>query len=188
MKKFYIADTHFSDNNIFTYYNRPFTDIDEMDNAIIERWNSVVGHEDTVYLLGDIGNVDKLQECNGRIVVVLGNHDRNNETITKLEQFMYDRFLEIRDKDEKGYEGVVAIYDYPVMDNEIGAWLSHEPIEYMPPQVPYLNIHGHTHTYNYNPGSLSWKDGNRAFNVSAENINYTPISLEGIVKAVGYGE
>ena len=32
---------------------RPFTDIDEMDQCLINNWNACVQPEDTVYILGD---------------------------------------------------------------------------------------------------------------------------------------
>ena len=47
MKVFMISDTHFGDERILRYENRPFSSVEEMDKAIIENWNQVVGEEDT---------------------------------------------------------------------------------------------------------------------------------------------
>ena len=47
-----ISDTHFGDERILRYENRPFSSVEEMDKAIIENWNQVVGEEDTVFHLG----------------------------------------------------------------------------------------------------------------------------------------
>ena len=47
------ADYHFSHKNIIEYTNRPFSDITEMDNTIVENHNSVVKPNDHVYFLGD---------------------------------------------------------------------------------------------------------------------------------------
>lgn len=44
---FYISDTHFGHQNIIRYDNRPFSTADEMDEALIDRWNDVVSDEDT---------------------------------------------------------------------------------------------------------------------------------------------
>ena len=54
-KVFFTADTHFGDDAIRRYENRPFTDIEEMDRELIARWNAVVGPADTVWHLGDFG-------------------------------------------------------------------------------------------------------------------------------------
>ena len=54
MKVFYIADLHFGHKNIIRYDNRPFKTVEEMDRALIERWNKAVSKNDTVFILGDI--------------------------------------------------------------------------------------------------------------------------------------
>lgn len=53
MKNFFIADTHFGDGNILIYENRPFKNVEEMDNSIIDNWNNVVSQNDRVFLVGN---------------------------------------------------------------------------------------------------------------------------------------
>ena len=78
---FLIADTHFGDENIRLYEERPFPDTDTMDREIIRRWNSVVGDNDLVYHLGDFcsGGQDRcrelLSQLKGRKRLLIGNHD-----------------------------------------------------------------------------------------------------------------
>lgn len=50
-----ISDTHFSHNNIIRYCDRPFTNIQDMNKHIVEKWNSVVKPNDIVLHLGDVG-------------------------------------------------------------------------------------------------------------------------------------
>lgn len=45
---YFIADTHFNHKNIIEYCKRTFKDILEMNEYIIEKWNSVVKDEDIV--------------------------------------------------------------------------------------------------------------------------------------------
>ena len=63
MKKWFISDTHFSHTNIIKYAGRPFANVQEMDQALIDNWNSCVGVDDQVFFLGDLGlgSVDHLQ-------------------------------------------------------------------------------------------------------------------------------
>lgn len=48
---FVLADTHFGHANVIKYDNRPFADVNEMDNKMIQNWNSVVKPSDTIYHL-----------------------------------------------------------------------------------------------------------------------------------------
>ena len=75
---YFIADTHFSDDNIIKYYHRPFTNAEGMDHTMIDNWNNKITDDDTVYFLGDIGNLDVLKKLKGHIVIVIGNHDDYN--------------------------------------------------------------------------------------------------------------
>ena len=81
------ADTHFNHAKIMQYMERPFADVDAMNNEIVRRWNSVVGEKQTVYHLGDFGfgkwsdkrdmqpMLDLRARLNGKIVLIMGNHD-----------------------------------------------------------------------------------------------------------------
>ena len=53
MSIFLTSDTHFNNDNIIKYCDRPFLDHKDMNEALIANWNSVVKPDDTVYHLGD---------------------------------------------------------------------------------------------------------------------------------------
>lgn len=162
---YFISDMHFDDINILVYSRPQFLNIKEMNDLIIKNWNEKINDEDTVYIVGDVGNIDYLEKLNGKKIIITGNHD-NAEEIVK-------RYPDIK------------VYDKPIIEK----WmiLSHEPVMFLPKEVPYLNIHGHLHQFDYRCGnSLNWYDGNRYFNVSCEKIGYTPISVEEIIKIIGY--
>ena len=75
----FTSDTHFGHSNIIKYTGRPFKTIEEMNECIINRWNSRVKEDDTVFFLGDfsLGNPKKyLERLNGNIVWIKGNHDK----------------------------------------------------------------------------------------------------------------
>lgn len=48
---FVLSDTHFGHANVIKYDNRPFTNVKEMDNKMIENWNRTVKPDDTIYHL-----------------------------------------------------------------------------------------------------------------------------------------
>lgn len=84
MAIFITSDTHFFHKNILKYQadERPFETIEEMNEAIVQRWNSEVGPEDTVYHLGDVAFANPmkalplLKRLNGKIHLIEGNHDK----------------------------------------------------------------------------------------------------------------
>ena len=53
LANFYISDLHIGHENILRFDNRPFADVNEMNNKLIENWNARVRSDDTVYSLGD---------------------------------------------------------------------------------------------------------------------------------------
>ena len=77
----FTSDTHFNHANIIEYTNRPFANVDEMNQELIRRWNEIVSPEDTIYHLGDVTlegwkTAQKfLNQANGKIFIVPGGHD-----------------------------------------------------------------------------------------------------------------
>ena len=52
-KTFVVGDTHFYDENILHFCDRPFKTVEEMNNYMVFKWNEVVSNEDTVIVNGD---------------------------------------------------------------------------------------------------------------------------------------
>ena len=81
---FFTSDTHFNHANIIKFCNRPFKDVEQMNETLIANWNRVVGADDTVFHLGDfcLGGAAEwtkvLNRLNGRIYLIMGNHDLKN--------------------------------------------------------------------------------------------------------------
>lgn len=81
-KIFFTADMHFGHANVIKYCKRPYSSVEEMDQALIANWNSTVSPVDTVFVLGDVFFCNKtraleiLPQLNGVKCLVHGNHDR----------------------------------------------------------------------------------------------------------------
>ena len=67
MSIFFIADTHFTEENIIKYENRPFPSVQDMNERLIENWNTRVSEEDIVYVLGDFGAFGQEKEILSRL-------------------------------------------------------------------------------------------------------------------------
>jgi len=76
---FFTSDNHYGHSNIIKFANRPFSSCDEMDKVMIERWNEVVGPDDSIYHLGDFSFRNPLlylEKLNGIKYLIRGNHDK----------------------------------------------------------------------------------------------------------------
>lgn len=77
----FTSDMHYGHQNIITFCDRPFGDVDHMAASMIDRWNQIVHPDDLVYILGDavMGQRDKtlsyIKALNGHKYLVPGNHD-----------------------------------------------------------------------------------------------------------------
>jgi calcineurin-like phosphoesterase family protein len=163
---YFIGDTHFGHKNIieFEKYYRPFANIEEHNEELIKRWNSVVKPADKVYHLGDFcfgrKNIPIAGRLNGHKYLVMGNHDHY-----KAEEYL------------AYFEDLYGVWHYKK------CVLSHVPIH--PTHIPdrwWINIHGHLHSREVTKlhyGKTDMPD-ERYFNVSAERINLTPISWDEI--------
>lgn len=79
MKYYFTCDYHLDHYNIIKYTGRPFDNIEEMNQTIIENHNKIVKPKDTVFFLGDFsfGTRNKfLDKFNGKFTFIKGNHDK----------------------------------------------------------------------------------------------------------------
>ena len=51
---YYTSDLHLFHDNIIRLCNRPYKNVYEMNDDIVERWNNKVKPDDDVYILGDM--------------------------------------------------------------------------------------------------------------------------------------
>lgn len=165
---FFISDTHFGHSNILTFLRadgtklREFESIEEHDEHIVKCWNEVVRPQDKVYHLGDVVINRKalpiFSRLNGHKRLVRGNHDifRTKEYLEYFEE----------------------IYGCRVIDRII---FTHIPIHEDCLARFRCNVHGHLHSNKVL--TTNWgepKIDSRYMNVSCEQVNYTPISLDEI--------
>ena len=85
MAIWFTSDHHFGHANIIKYTDRPFRDLEHMDEQLVQNWNQCIRPEDTVFYLGDFSlkGPDKigfyLDRLNfSQMYFIRGNHDRKN--------------------------------------------------------------------------------------------------------------
>jgi calcineurin-like phosphoesterase family protein len=166
-KVFVTSDTHFGHAGMCRFLRpdgskfRPWDDVDEMNEALISRWNEVVAPKDKVYHLGDFAMnrryLSVAERLNGRKVLVMGNHD-----IFRAGDYL------------KHFEDVKGAV---VKDNAV---LTHLPVAASAFEYRYkLNIHGHTHV-----SRVTHPDGSidkRYRCVCVEQTNYYPVEFSTII-------
>lgn len=155
---FFIADCHFGHKGIITFSGtkeyRPFATIEEHDAELVKRWNGIVGKNDMVYVLGDF--------CFGKRNMPIAKELKGYKKLVMGNHDMYATadYLEYFNKCYGAVEYKGAILTHiPVHENQFSRY--------------YMNIHGHLH-HNKLPD-------HRYFNVSAEQINLTPIPYDEIL-------
>ena len=155
---YFISDTHFNHDNIIKYCARPFIDSKEMNKEIIRYWNKTVNSHDTVYFLGDL-SIGKF------------NHSKLNGNIVFI----------------KGNHDKTGINHYLLKKDDRVFLLIHNPNSKIATEYNGWIIHGHTHNNNLKKYPLI-NPKTKTINVSAEVVNYHPISLDLILKLIKMGK
>lgn len=166
------SDTHLGHDRDFIWNARGFKNVDEMNEVIIERWNSVVKDEDIVYHLGDVmlgsdeeNNLRRVLKLKGDKYLAIGNHD----TDARIKRFMVNHIFK---EAQFGYRLNVAkrtfvLTHYPTItangnDNRV------------------LGLYGHTHQ---KTNFFSDEAGIRTYmyHVGMDSHFCTPVNLEDII-------
>lgn len=123
-KVLFASDFHFCHTNVIKYDKRPFESVEEMNETLINNWNSKVSDNDVVFYLGDLsfdrnGNDTQriLKELKGKIHFILGNHDDERD-IRKLNRFetISDYVnLSINDSDIPRKKQGIMMMHYPIL-------------------------------------------------------------------------
>lgn len=172
---FFTSDLHFGHKNIIKFCNRPWETTEEMDEALIANWNSVVGEKDIVFDLGDFAFAtngrwkDILQRLNGKHYLILGNHDvvrwPGDKTMQLFERVEQQMIIYIDNR-------CIYLNHYPYLCYG-GSWKN--------PEHAVWQLYGHVHTC---PNSSGADDERMIYkfpyqyDVGVDNNNYTPVSFK----------
>ena len=169
---YYIADTHFGHDNIRRLSNRPFNNVEEMDETIIQNWNNKVTNDDDVYILGDFSHKSEdpiayLKRLNGKKHLIVGNHDNRLLKNPACKKY----FVEIADMkmvDDNGTQ--IVLCHYPLVE-----WNGY--------YRNVLHFYGHVHNTYHNETTRYARDMKNAYNVGVDVIGLAPCTLNEIINS-----
>lgn len=168
---YFISDLHFGHNNIIRLCGRPFSTVEEMDEALIANWNARVGANDTVYVVGDIvwdkrRVPDYLTRLSGHKILIRGNHDAGWRKFPVNQTF----FDEIHLLCETKLDGSpVTLCHYPMLE-----WKDSRKAD--PDKTGYL-IYGHIHN-NIEELYRPLYEFQNALNAGADINGFEPVTFE----------
>jgi calcineurin-like phosphoesterase family protein len=169
-----VSDTHFGHERMITTFKdangqpaRRFSSVEEMDETMVERWNSRVKPADHVWHLGDVAMsrpvMDRiLPRLRGHKRLIRGNHDvfKTAAYAKWFEEIAGYRVFGVRGQPRAGGVGAPAII------------CSHIPLHPDSVKKGWVNVHGHTH--------LNSLPDARYLNICVEQTAYAPVALEEI--------
>lgn len=172
---YFTSDLHFCHNKPFIYEDRGFNSIEEHDAAIIKNWNSIVKDEDTVFILGDLmlcnnrEGIKKINQLNGNISIILGNHDTSTRINVYKDELM--KICSITYADIIRYKGYnFFLCHYPLeTENFDDRGMKHT----------LINLHGHTHSKATFTNEYPYK-----YNVALDAHNMYPVSIDNIIEDI----
>ena len=178
---YFIADTHFGHTKIIGFCNRPFANVEEMDNTLIDNWNAVVKPDEDIYILGDFAFIvaNKVHaivtRLNGRKHLIRGNHDR---FIKRYDKYA-DDFVWIKDYAEVEInERRFILFHYPIME-----WAGY--------YRNAIHVYGHVHNQAVAQASVEQLEKapkqhytlpGRAVNVGVDVTGFKPISVLDVIR------
>ena len=173
----FTSDTHFCHQPSFVWEPRGFTNVEEMNEAIVERWNSVVKPEDEVYHLGDfaLNDIDAaipyINRLNGTIRWIIGNHDTDKKRVKIVD--------ECPNVWEIGYADLIKY------DKKFSIYMSHYPtftanFDDKKFSQHVIAIHGHIHSKN------NWMIPTNPFlyHVGVDSHNCTPVHIDEVLSDI----
>ncbi len=171
MQHWFISDTHFGHKNIIRYSNRPFSSVEDMNEALIQNWNALVKPDDVVWHNGDFAFMpysdfkSLIWRLNGHINVILGNHDKMiiQHRADLLKHGKIESIQNYAELKTAGKMFVLFHYGQRVWNK------SH---------------HGSIHLYGHSHGSLPPHGKSVDVGVDCKEITheYRPVSLDEVVK------
>lgn len=178
----FTSDLHFGHRNVLRFCERPWNDVKDMGEDLIENFNNRVGEDDIVFILGDVfwfneSRVIKkhLKELKGKqIYIIPGNHDE------------FEHYYRVDDERIILCEDVVVCWFTKEGSKKITeVWMSHYPMMTWPHRERgAYQLYGHVHS---NAFKFEGVDQDLPYHwnqidVGVDYWNYEPVSLDEVLE------
>ena len=195
---FFTSDPHYWHTNVIKYCTRPYATVEEMNEDMVNKWNSVVSKDDTVVCMGDFSLAFRAVETfsfrlNGTRCLIPGNHDfchsyhkksRSPENREKWVQKYKDYGWEIFPEQTAWHVpgiGEVNLCHHPYTDENSHGTPGYQDkyADWRPIDDGKILLCGHIHEKWHTKKSSK---GTLMINVGVDVNGFTPISLDRIVE------
>lgn len=167
---YFTADTHFGHANAVWMCERPYPNVEVMNELMITAWNERVHGNDTVYIVGDMffrcaDPESILKRLKGKKRLIVGNHDGSWMGKVDLNRYFtsVDLYLEISDGAH-----ALTLCHYPML-----TW-KHARRSYM--------IHGHIHADTNADFWLLIQCRENVLNAGVDINGYRPVTFDELVE------
>lgn len=183
------SDLHIGHQNVLKFDNRPFKNLDDMHEVLVNNYNSTV-RDGVCYFLGDIGlgKTDTVQkvisQMTGTKVCILGNHDKSVEAMYKagFDVVLYGATMQIAgERVTLSHCPLLGVYREKCEDMKGSQTGENWHGESRPKQRIFttkdegqFHLHGHIHSPN---GGKSQKILGRQMDVGVAANNYKPVNI-----------
>jgi calcineurin-like phosphoesterase family protein len=189
MATWFTSDLHFGHANVIQYSSRPFADVDEMNEALVDNWNARVAPDDTVWVLGDVAmgkaheTLPFVELLAGRKILVAGNHDRcwhghRKGVDTWTQRYLEAGFAEIHQgavpMNIGGRAALACHFPYRGDSHDEDRFVDARPVD----RGAWL-LHGHVHE--------RWRVRDRMINVGVDAWHQAPVSEAEVVALIERG-
>jgi calcineurin-like phosphoesterase family protein len=179
METWFTSDLHLGHQRIIELCDRPYSNVDEMNQALIDNWNTRVANGDHVYVLGDVamGKIANTLPLAGLLkgtkFLVPGNHDRcwiGNKKVREQDVRIYEEVgFHVLQSQHRHLRWLLCHFPMTGDSQGVDRYAEHRPTL----QGSSAIIHGHVHN--------QWKVNGKQINVGVDVWDYRPAHYDEVI-------
>lgn len=170
------SDTHFNHNKDFIYKERGFNSVEEMNQKIVENWNTLIQDDDIVYHLGDVymgadhdAAINIISSLKGRKFLAYGNHD-SDVKIQKMKENNIFEDIQMGYRIKKGKKHYILTHYPTIVENGDNTFA--------------VSVHGHTHATEPFTKDSFGKEILTRVHIGLDTWDLKPVKLEDVLNII----